>query len=469
MGFIGIWGGSVSNDKVSKKSACIIGFFTIISIVSCVIFRVSLVYGFSASIIFSSSLFLKSGFTVNQLLDMIKSSLIECKELFILILLIGAAVPIWFLSGIIPTMMYYGFKYMEGINLLFAAFIFTSIVSIFMGSAFAAISTVGIALLGVGKVFGIPDYILLGAIVSGAALADKISPISGLVNLTLNITKIFYRNALISMVRTLLPTYLLAGAVYFYLGKGYNLVPEGSNLINIETMLKNSFYISPVLMLLPIGIFILCFLGIKIIRTISLGLIAGILIAFSIQKVSFINIAFSILNGYSGNTNSKELNSILVSGGITSMVEILLIIIGAITLSSIFKGTGFIIPIVNRITSKIKSKGELILKTSIISSLLTLACDQSVGVILPGELLKDKYKELRIDNSALARTISDTGIIIAPLIPWNVNSLFILIITGVPTIYYAPYAILCYIMPVFTVFLGWIEGLGGGSNFYYKD
>ena len=130
------------------------------------------------------------------------------------------------------------------------------------------------------------------------------------------------------------------------------------------------------------------------------------------------------------------------------MIEVLLIIIGAIALSSIFQGTGFIKPIINKITSKIKSKGELILKTGIVSSILTIACDQSVGIILTGGLLKDKYKELGIKNDILARTISDTGIIIAPLIPWNVNSLFILIITGVSTVTYAPYAILCYVFPV---------------------
>ena len=67
-----------------------------------------------------------------------KSRLIECKELFILILLIGAAIPVWFSSGVIPTMMYYGFKYMQGMNFLFATFILTTIVAIFMGSAFAA-------------------------------------------------------------------------------------------------------------------------------------------------------------------------------------------------------------------------------------------------------------------------------------------------------------------------------------------
>lgn len=449
----------MEENKISKKSTFIISVSTLISIVGCIIFKISLAYGFFASILISSGLFVKDGFSITELVGMIKSGLVECKELFILILLIGAAIPIWLSSGIIPTMLYYGFEHMQGMNFLFATFILTTILAIFMGSAFATISTIGIALLGLGRIFGIPDYILLGAIVSGAFMADKMSPISGLLNLTLVTTKTSYRNMLISMSATLFPTYFLSGTLYFFIGKKYSLASHSSSLDNFGLIIKNSFVISPLLLLLPIGIFILSFLGIKIIKAISLGLIGGVIISISLQKLSFINIILAIVKGYKGNTNSDELNRILVGGGVISMTEVLLIIIGAIALNSIFQGTGFIKPIIDKITSKAKSKGELILKTGIVSSILTIACDQSVGVILPGGLLKDKYKELNIKNGILARTISDTGIIIAPLIPWNVNSLFILVITGVSTVAYAPYAILCYVFPIATMLVAYIYNL----------
>ena len=65
-------------------------------------------------------------------------------------------------------------------------------------------------------------------------------------------------------------------------------------------------------------------------------------------------------------------------------------------------------------------------------------------------------EEFGIDNSILARTIADTGIVISPLIPWNVNSLFILSTTGILTTEYAPYAVLCYLSPLITFILGFI-------------
>lgn len=453
----------MGKNKISQKKALVISVVTFISIIYCIIFKVSLAYGFFFSIIFSSFLFMKSGFTVISLINMMRTSLIDCKELFILILLIGAAIPIWFSSGVIPAMIYYGFEYMRGMNILISAFILTSVISILMGSAFAAISTIGIALLGIGKVFGIPDYILLGAIVSGAFLADKLSPISGLLNLTLTTTKTSYRSVVISMSKTLIPTYFLSGLIYFYIGQKYRIGSSSSNLDYLVLIIKKSFFVSPLLLLIPVAIFILSFLGMKISKALAFGLVAGVIITIVLQQVHPSDVFTYIIMGYKGRTTSNELNRILVGGGIASMAEVLLIIAGAITLNSIFQGTGFMKPAIDRIVDSTKSEGDLILNTGIISTMLTVASDQSVAIIIPGGILKKRYDELGVKNYILARTISDTGMIIAPLIPWNVNSLFILIITGISTAKYAPYAILCYALPLVTVCIAYAH------RFYNKD
>lgn len=436
--------------KVSEKYTYIILIVTLISIISCIILKISLSYGFLASIVVASYLLIKRGFSATELLNIVKKGLYECKPLFILISLIGAMISIWMTSGVIPTMLYYGLKYMQGTNLLFATFILTSVISIFIGTAFGTISSIGIALLGLANIFGIPSYILLGAIVSGAFISDKISPISSLFNLTLETTKISFKEALISMLRTFFPAYFLSGLIYYFIGKKYSSVLANSNVNDFTSAINHNFVVSPILLLLPLSIIILSFLGMKMVKAASLAITAGIVVSITLQKTNFNDIIVAIFNGYRVNTTSVELNSVLVSGGMSSMVEVLLIIAGAISLSSIFQETGLIIPIIERITSKIKSREELILKTGFISSALTAISDQTVGIILPGKLLKNKHRELGIENATLARTIADTGIIIAPLIPWNVNSLFIFITTGIPTLAYAPYAVLCYISPIIT-------------------
>jgi len=272
---------------------------------------------------------------------MVKKGLCECKSLFILMGLIGAMISIWMASGVVPTMLYYGLRHMQGMNFLFTTFILTSIVSLFMGTSFGTISCVGIALLGLAKIFGIPNYILLGAIVSGAFIADKISPISSLFNLTLETIKTSYKKALVSILKTLLPTYFLSGLIYYFIGTKYSIVLVNSNMSYFISAINRNFVVSPLLLLLPSSIIIMSFLGMKMVKLVSLALVAGIIVSISLQKTNFHDIIVAIFNGYRVNTNSVDLNTVLVSGGVVSMVSIILIIAGAISLSSMFQKLDF--------------------------------------------------------------------------------------------------------------------------------
>lgn len=442
----------MENIKVSEKDTYAILITTVVSIVMCILLKVSLFYGFVLSIVFSIYKLVKIGFSFSYIKKIIIAGISECKMMYMLILLIGANISVWLSSGVVPSMMYYGFEYMKGVNFLFASFIITSVMAIFMGTAVGTISTIGIALIGVGKGFGVPSHILLGAIVSGAFIADKISPISGLLNLTLTTVKKSYRETIKSMLITLIPTYIITASIYYFIGKRYDLILDSSILHNYKLIISNEYFISPYLLILPVLVLIMSVSGRKITTCISVGLIGGIAFSLIFQNVSLYNIIQYILFGYKANTASGELNKILMSGGVFSMIEVVLIVIGAITLNSIFEGASLIRSLVDDVIANIKSKGELVLKTGIISSILTVVtCDQTVGIILPARLIKDKYDKLDVDYSILARTISDTGTIIAPLMPWNVNGLIILAISGVSALSYAPYALFCYICPVISV------------------
>ncbi len=445
----------MDKKTISKRDTYVVLITSLIFILSCILFKISLAYGFLAGIVLSFYIFAKRGFEPKSLIKMMLDGLIECRMIFVLLILIATTISIWLSSGIVPAMIYYGFEYMKGMNFLFAAFIITSIISIFMGTAFGTISTIGLALLGLGKGFGIPVHILLAAIISGAFIADKISPLSALLNLTLTTTSTRYRDTLKSMLVTLIPTYILSALFYFFIGRGYSITVDISNLDSYKMAIKEGFFISPLLLLLPVLILIMSVLGTKIIPTISLGSVVGIIISLTLQDLELINIVKAIFVGYRGTTASAELNEILVSGGIVSMIEVIFIVMEVVALNSLFEGTRIVQPIIDNMIYRVKSKCELIFMTGILSSMLTIvSCDQTVGIILPGRLLKDKYDELGIDHSILARTISDTGTIIAPLMPWNVNALFIFVIAGVSAVSYAPYAVFCYLSPIitFTIF-----------------
>ncbi|MGV8981769.1 Na+/H+ antiporter NhaC family protein [Clostridium sp.] len=442
----------MSKNNISKIDFYTIIIASVILISLCMITKISLAYGFLGSIIFTSTILIKYKYALKDIIVLIISGMREAWILYVLILLIGAAASIWLASGVVPSLMYYGFEYMKDINFLLASFIIVSIASIFMGSAIATVSTIGIALLGVGKGFGVPTPILLGVIISGAFIADKISPLSGLINLTLTITKKSYKEVMGAMLETFIPLFFITAIIYYLIGRNYTTSDGAQNLVYYQNAILDGFKISPFIALLPAIILIMSLLGAKTIPTMLVGLFAGCLVSIFSQHISLYTLIKSVFFGFRGSTASAELNNILISGGIKSMINVVLIVMGAVTLINLFEKTGMIIPLIEKLTLSVRTKKQLILKTAIISSFLTIiTCDQTVGILLPGRLLQDKYNELGVDTTILARTISDTGTIIAPLMAWNINALILKSLTGISATSYAPFAVLCYLSPIITI------------------
>jgi NhaC family Na+:H+ antiporter len=382
----------MNNNAISKPHSYIMIVVSIILISACIITNTSLAYGFLGGIVFTSLILIKYKYTMKDIISLILSGLKEAWTLYVLILLVGAAASVWLASGVVPSLMYYGFEYMKGMNFLLATFLIVSIVSIFMGTAIGTVSTIGIALLGVGKGFGVPAPLLLGVIISGAFIADKMSPLSGLLNLTLTTTKRNYKNVLTAMLPTFIPLFLITALVYYLIGINFAVSSKSESLLYYQKSIQEGFKISPYIALLPAIVLIMPLFGAKTISTILTGVFVGSIVSVFFQHMSLSSLMSSLFFGYKGSTASPELNKILVSGGIRSMIEVVFIVMGAVSLTSLFEKSGMIVPLIKKVTRGVRTKGHLILKTSLISGLLTIiTCDQTVGILLPGRLLQDKW------------------------------------------------------------------------------
>ncbi|WP_034601191.1 Na+/H+ antiporter NhaC family protein [Clostridiisalibacter paucivorans] len=442
--------------KIKRSIKYFILIVCIVAITICIYFKLSLFYGFYVSIIVTYITFLKEGYSNGELVKMIKEGVISCWSVFAIIVLMGAMISMWIASGVVPTMIYYGLEYISRFNFLLMAFLITSMTSIFMGTALGTVSTIGIALMGIGMGLTIPNYILLGAIVSGAFIADKISPMSALVNLNLKTTEITYKYGIIQMLKTTIPTLIVTSLLYYFLGREYGNTIDIDRVNMIKEFMEGYFEINPILLLFPTLVVFLAILGIKVVNNMILGTVAGAGIAILYQGFTLNQIINHILWGFSMDS-SGELSSILKGGGIISMAEVLITVLGVVILSSLLDGANIVSPIIIKVTQNIRNKGALIARTGILSALLTtMTCDQTIGIIIPGKMLKEKFKNMDLSTGILARTISDTGSIVAPLAPWNVNSIVIASLTGIATFKYAPYAIFCYIAPIVTILSGFL-------------
>ncbi len=425
-------------------------------VICSIVLSIPLYIGFLVGITFTTVILYKSGYSLKELILAILSAIFEVRNLIAVILFIGATTSIWLASGVVPTIMYYGFTYMEGVNFLLAAFLIMTAVSLFMGTAVGTLSTVGISLSGIGLGLGIPINLMVGVLVSGAFIADKISPLSGLVNLEMATLQLNYKEIFKSVLVTLVPTIIITAIIYYIIGLNYTS-GDYSKLILYKKAIAEGFNTSPILLILPVIVLILSVSGLKSIITLCVGIVVGAILAISCQKISLLMVIESIFFGYHGDTGSTELNKLLVSGGMLSMIEAIFIVISAIALVKIFEKGNILMPLMDKLVYGINSKVSLVRRTGLISILLTVAtCDQTAGIILPAKILQDKYKQLELDNAVLARTISDTGVIVAPLMPWNINSFLIKPIFGITAAQYAPYSYLCMVCPLVSIALAYL-------------
>lgn len=403
------------------------------------------------------------GHELKRLLEVAWRGIWECKQLFAIILLMGATISVWLSSGIVPSLIYYGFGYMKGINLVLAAFLSTAVISYIMGTACGTLSTIGIAIIGIGKGLMIPAPVLLGAIVSGSFIADKIAPISSLTNLTIQMTGTSYREYVKTSLKTLIPTMIISAIIYYILGNSYGGEADLAAIQQYQNFIEQGFVISPFLLLFPVFVVALAFSGIKIVYNMGLNVFAASIITMLLQKESLWVVVKSVLWGYKANTGMEQLDSLISGGGALPMIEVVLIVMGSVTLSSLLEEADMIKPITDFFYKKDDKIPALIAKTGALSTILNVVtCDQTVGILVPAKFTAKRFDELGLDRSILARTISDTGTIIAPLMFWNVNALIIYGITGISAISYAPYGVLCYICPLVTIIGGMFLGNKAG-------
>lgn len=432
----------------------VIAASSIVIIAVCILLNIPLYLGFLVSGLLNIFYYyMFEDYTLKELISYYLKGILEHRVIYAIILLIGAIVSVWISSGIVPSLIYYGFDFISIKYIFTISFLFTSVVSIFMGTALGTISTVGIALMGIGTGYGVDLNILLGAIVSGAFIADKISPISGLHNLLLVVTKTNYKEVFYEMMKTFIPVYILS--LMFFIFKDIQMEISVNTLKTVDlykNMILTNFSTSKMLLLVPLVVIILPFFKVKAKFALLIGAIVGTLITIFFQGQSVLNALNIVLNGFSINDSSNSLTKILTSGGMVAMIEVILIVMGALGLVGLFNRTGIISKISQKIVASIESKRGLIIKTGLISSLFTImTCDQTVGIIVPSKLFPMKYKEFNMTKEKLARILSDTGIVIAPLMPWNVNVIIFSKVLSLSSLGYIKYSVLCFLFPIITL------------------
>ena len=158
---------------------------------------------------------LKNKVSSSTIFSSISSNIKSISIPILILLLVGALSGTWLLSGIIPSMVYYGFDLINASFFLPICIILSAIVAIATGSSWSTTATIGIGLIGIGKVLGFESGLVAGAVISGAYFGDKMSPLSDTTNLAAAVSGSELFSHIKYMTITTIPTISITLVFYF--------------------------------------------------------------------------------------------------------------------------------------------------------------------------------------------------------------------------------------------------------------
>lgn len=376
-------------------------------------------------------------------------------------LLIGSLIGVWIMSGVIPTLMVYGFNILSIRWFLPSVFLMCAFIGSFIGSAFTIISTVGIAAMGIGITMGINPAMVAGAVVSGAVFSDKMSPLSATTNLASAIAGDDLYGHIKNLMWSTIPAFVLSLVMFTILGGGHKEASL-SKITETINVLNANFTIS-IWMLIPVLLLLVCaWTKIPTVPTLFINILVTIFMMMvnPNNHYSFAKISDVMQNGFKIKTSSAEVNQILNRGGIVSMTDTMTLIIIALALGGLLINLGIIETVMKRFSTHIKSHGRLVLSTVLTAIGVNIFIgEEYLSVILPGTAFKKSYQEAGLAPEALGRSLEDGGAVINYLVPWGVAGVFVANTLNVPTLEYLPFVFFSLLCPVFSILSGF-TGIG---------
>jgi NhaC family Na+:H+ antiporter len=385
----------------------------------------------------------------------------------LILLMVGSLAGTWLISGIIPTMIYYGLQILNPTIFLAACVIICAIISIATGSSWTTSATVGIALIGIGDTLGISLGMTAGAVLSGAYFGDKMSPLSDTTNLAPAMAGGELFDHIKYMTYTTVPTIIITLIVFIIIGLNITTTGE-ADISDKLAAIDGAFTISPWLFLVPALVIFLIIKKTPPLIALLAGTLLGAVAAIIAQPTIVAKIAgedsLTFISAYRGvmdamtvdtavETSSNELNDLFSSGGMYGMLGTIWLIICAMVFGGIMDAIGAL----SRISSAMLSMFDSVfgLFASTVFSCITLnatASDQYLAIVVPGRMYAKAFKDKGLAPENLSRTLEDSGTVTSVLVPWNTCGAYQSGVLGVPVVDYFAFAIFNWLSPFMTLF-----------------
>lgn len=382
-----------------------------------------------------------------------------------ILLAVGALIGTWNLAGTIPTVVAYGIELLKPAIFFAAVTVICAVVGIVTGSSWTTAGTLGVAFIGMAPVLGVSTTIAAGAIISGAYMGDKMSPLSETTVLVPSLVGGVTTNEHIrGMAWTVVPSFLLSLGVFVVLG----VTADTSGAIDtqvVRDLLDDVFHIGPV-SLLPIVLLLVFalkrvppFLAIFGTAVLS-GVLACVTQPDAVARfvdepdrnavVNGIEAVYrAMANGFVSTSGNERIDALFSRGGMASMLTTVWLILGALSFAAIMEHAGMLDRLIAPLLAWATSAARLIVSVAVTAvGLNVVAGDQYVAVVLPSRVFRLQFPAHGLAPRMLSRTVEDTGTVTSVLVPWNSCGAYMTGVLGVSTLQYAPWALFNWFNPV---------------------
>ena len=415
---------------------------------------------------------LKNGYTWKKLEQAMIEGITLSLGAILILLMVGALIGTWLLSGTVPTLIYYGLQVINPSWFYAASCLICGIVAMSIGSSWTTAATIGVALLGVATGLGLDQTVTAGAVISGAYFGDKLSPLSETTNLAPAVVGSDLFEHIQHMLWTTVPSFVIALIIFIFMGFNATASNEAGRLDEITLILEQNFNIGFEMLIPLIVLLVLAIKKMPAFPAISIGAVVGAVWAMLFQSdligsqidtsqgevVGYFKLVWTtFFDGFNIDTGDDKMDSLLSGGGMAGMLTTTWLIMTALMFGAIMEKTGLLDIFVKSILKIAKSTGSLIASTiaTCIGTNL-IAADQYIAIVVPGRMFKDEYEKRGLKPVNLSRTLEDGGTITSPLIPWNTCGAYMQSVLLINPFDYALYAFFNLINPVLAVIYAYL-------------
>ena len=377
----------------------------------------------------------------------------------IILLLIGALGGAWMVSGVVPTLIYYGMKIIHPDVFLASTCVICAFVSVMTGSSWTTLANIGIALMGIGRAQGFSEGWIAGAIISGAYFGDKISPLSETTTLASSGVGVPLFTHIKYMLITTVPSITIAVLVFLVAG----FICDSGNADDVQrftSALEGRFNLTPWLLSVPVLTGVLIARRVPPVITLFLSSLMAVIAGCIFQRgvyseidPSLFNAAMKSLYGSTSvHTDSAILSELVSTRGMAGMMDTIWLIICAMCFGGTMAAAGFVGGITRLFIHLVKGRTSLVGSAAATGVMLNIAiADQYLCILLSGNMFKDVFDRQGYERRLLSRTTEDSVTVTSVLVPWNTCGMTQSTVLGVSTFTYLPYCVFNILSPIMSV------------------